>query len=74
MYAANKKQSTKKRKISELKLIGLLLITGNAVALRQLDVINFDFVPYVIESAIVGGALYFAATLTISFVRFFKTA
>ncbi len=74
MYAANQKQTTKKRKNNELRLIGLLLIAGNAVALRQLDMINFDFLPYLIESAIVGGAIYFAASLTISFVKFFKTA
>ncbi|MBR5505753.1 MAG: hypothetical protein IKV73_05560 [Clostridia bacterium] len=74
MYASNKKQSAKKRKNSELKLIGLLLIAGNTVVLRQLDVINFDFAVRLIESAIVATAMYFAAALTISFVRFFKTA
>jgi len=74
MYAVNQKQSIKKRKNSELKSIGILLIAGNVVVLRQLDIINFDFVPHLIESAIVGMALYLVASAAISFVKFFKTA
>ena len=74
MYVSNQKQSAKNKKNSELKLIGLLLIAGNTVVLRQLDVINFDFAVRLIESAIVASAMYLAANLTISFVKFFKTA
>lgn len=74
MYAITKNNTKKKKSELELKLICLLLIAGNAIALKELDIIDFGFVSYAIEGAIVASAVVIAAGIAVSIAKFFKTA
>lgn len=75
MYAVSVKNNVKKKKSEfEMKLVGLLLIAGNVVAIKEAGIIDISFFKNLLDGIIVACACAIIAKTFVSLIKHLKSA